>query len=119
AVEAAPVGPTSIVFGTSLAAGMPMTVLPPEHARRLLLDLPTLQQIWLVTAEALILDRKIVQRSQDILRNAQVMLELIREDGLEEEDEWWYSRNAPECLRPPTGPSEEDVVEGVSSSIIM
>ncbi|TDZ22962.1 hypothetical protein Cob_v004113 [Colletotrichum orbiculare MAFF 240422] len=32
----------------------------------------------------------------DIKRNAQVMLELIRDDGMDEEDEWWYGRSTPE-----------------------
>jgi len=108
-LDPALINSTNFVFGTSLAAGMPMASLAPDHARQLLPDLPTLQHIWLLTAETLILDRKIVQRSQDILRNAQVMLELIREDGLEEEDEWWYGRNAPDSLRPPAEAFENDV----------
>lgn len=103
---------SSFVFGTSLAAGMPMSSLPQASAQQLLYDLPTLQQIWLLTAEALILERKIVQRAQDILRNAQIMLELIREDGLEEEDEWWYGRTAHESLRPPAGASDCDLGDG-------
>src|SRR5690606_25258626 len=53
--EAAPNGAGGLVFGTSLAAGMPMSPLPLEHTQQLLQDLPTLQQIWLTTAEALIL----------------------------------------------------------------
>lgn len=78
------------IFHTSLAADAPMSPLSHDNAQILLDDLPVLQQIWLTTAEALILDRGIVQRPQDIKRNQQVMLELIREDGLDEEDEWWY-----------------------------
>jgi hypothetical protein len=107
----------SFVFGTSLAAGMPMVSLPLEQTRQLLLDLPSLQQIWMVTAEALILDRKIVHRPQDILRNAQVMLELIREDGLEEEDEWWYGRNAPDSLRPLAETLDIDGTDCISSEV--
>lgn len=110
---------SSFVFGTSLAAGMPMALLPADHGRQLLHDLPALQQIWLMTAEALILERKIVQRSQDILRNAQVMLELIREDGLEEEDEWWYGRNAPDSLRPPATVFENDAGDGILAATVM
>ncbi|ORY66512.1 F-box domain-containing protein [Pseudomassariella vexata] len=100
-----------LVFGTSLSAGMPMGPLSREHLRLIIPDLPPLQQIWLPTAEALILDRNIVQRPQDIKRNAQVMLELIREDGTAEEDEWWYGRGAPESVRPPLEAIEEDTIE--------
>ncbi|CCE28286.1 probable F-box protein involved in pathogenicity [Claviceps purpurea 20.1] len=89
------------IFHTSLAADAPMSPLSREYAQILLDDLPVLQQIWLTTAEALILARGIVQRPQDIKRNQQVMLELIREDGLDEEDEWLYGRNNPDSVRPP------------------
>jgi hypothetical protein len=47
------------------------------------------------TAEALILERKIVERSQDIKRNTQVLLELIRDDGTDGLDDW-VSGNTPE-----------------------
>ncbi|KAI1137946.1 hypothetical protein F5Y05DRAFT_66471 [Hypoxylon sp. FL0543] len=100
----------SLVFHSSLAEGMPMGELPREQLKLLIPDLPTLQQIWLPTAEALILDRKIVERPQDIKRNASVMLELIREDGAAEEDEWWYGRAAP-SVRPPLEAIEEDPIE--------
>ncbi|KAF4428053.1 hypothetical protein CFRS1_v010192 [Colletotrichum fructicola] len=75
---------------------MPMGPLGRDQVRRILEDLPSLQQIWMTTAEALIMERGIVERTQDIKRNAQVMLELIRDDGTEEEDEWWYGRSTPE-----------------------
>lgn len=101
----------NFVFNTSLAAGMPMDSLSKPQLNALLSDLPTLQQIWLTTAEALILDRKIVERQSDIKRNAQVMLELIRDDGLEEEDEWWYGSMAPESVRPNLEAIEEDALE--------
>lgn len=91
------------VFHTSLAADVPMAPLDPEEANKVLHDLPVLQQIWLTTAEALILERKIVPRTQDIKRNQQVMLDLIRQDGMAEEDEWWYGRHNPESVRPPPG----------------
>ncbi|TDZ28182.1 hypothetical protein CTRI78_v012115 [Colletotrichum trifolii] len=103
----------SLVFNTSLAAGMPMGPLGLEHVRCMLADLPSLQQIWLATAEALILERGIVERPQDIKRNAQVMLELIRDDGMDEEDEWWYGRSTPESVCPPLEAIEEDHVEGM------
>ncbi|KAI2622951.1 hypothetical protein GGS26DRAFT_232773 [Hypomontagnella submonticulosa] len=101
----------NLVFNTSLSEGMPMGELSREQLKMLLPDLPTLQQIWLPTAEALILDRKIVERPQDIKRNAQVMLELIREDGAAEEDEWWYGRIAHDAVRPPLEAIEEDPIE--------
>lgn len=91
------------VFHTSLAADVPMAPLDPDNADKILRDLPVLQQIWLTTAEALILERKIVPRTQDIKRNQQVMLDLIRQDGMAEEDEWWYGRHNPDSVRPPPG----------------
>jgi hypothetical protein len=96
------------VFNTSLAAEVPMSSLDPEQADKLLHDLPVLQQIWLTTAEAMILDRGIVRRTQDIKRNQQVMMDLIRSDGIEAEDEWWYGRHNPDSIRPPTGAVEDD-----------
>ncbi|KAK1714730.1 F-box domain-containing protein [Colletotrichum lupini] len=108
-----PVDPdTNLVFNTSLAAGMPMGPLEREHVRHVLADLPSLQEIWLKTAEALILERGIVERTQDIKRNAQVMLELIRDDGIDEEDEWWYGRSTPESIRPPLEAIDEDAMDG-------
>ncbi|KZL86480.1 f-box domain-containing protein, partial [Colletotrichum incanum] len=109
-----PVDPydTNLVFNTSLAAGMPMGPLAREHVRHVLADLPSLQEIWLKTAEALILERGIVERTQDIKRNAQVMLELIRDDGMDEEDEWWYGRSTPESVRPPLEAIDEDPMDG-------
>ncbi|KHN98551.1 F-box protein [Metarhizium album ARSEF 1941] len=96
------------VFHTSLAAGIPMSALGPDDTQKLLDDAPVLQQIWLTTAEALILDRGIVSRTQDIKRNQQVMLDLIREDGLDEEDEWWYGRNNPDSVRPAASATDDD-----------
>ncbi|KAK2626973.1 hypothetical protein QTJ16_004148 [Diplocarpon rosae] len=72
----------NLVFHGSLAAGPPMSPLPREHLRLLLPDLQHLSNIWMHTAEALILERQIVRRPQDIKRNTQVLLELIRDDGL-------------------------------------
>ncbi len=98
----------SSVFSTSLARGMPMGPLPKDQLRLLVPDLPVLQKLWLTTAEALILDRKIVERPSDIRRNAAVMLELIREDRLDKEDEWWYGQGAHPSVRPPLDSIEED-----------
>ncbi|CAK7273729.1 hypothetical protein SEPCBS57363_005800 [Sporothrix epigloea] len=102
----------NLIFNTSLADGMPMQLLPRDQLRLLLSDLPVLQQLWLVTAEALILERRIVEKQADIRRNAQVMLELIREDGFAEEDEWWYGRGAHDSLKASLDSIEEDLLEG-------
>lgn len=103
---------TSLVFNTSLSAGMPMSRLETEQNQLLVPDLPILQKIWLSTAEALILDRKIVERAIDIKRNAQVMLDLIKEDGVVEEDIWWYGMATTESIRPPPLEAiEEDPIE--------
>ena len=96
------------IFNSSLSAGAPMSPLAADNCENLLNDLPILQQIWLTTAEALILDRRIVERTHDIKRNQQVMLDLIREDGIDQEDEWWYGRNIPESVRPATDAVDED-----------
>lgn len=101
---------TSII-DSSLLAGMPMGPLTRDQLRALLPELPLLQQIWLPTAEALIAQRQIVSRPEDIKRNAQVLLELIREDGAAEEDAWWYGEAAPESVRPPLEAIQEDPIE--------
>ncbi|KAI9738539.1 MAG: hypothetical protein M1818_005436 [Claussenomyces sp. TS43310] len=77
-----------LVFNTSMSAGPPMSPLPRDQLRLLLLDQQPLTSIWLPTAEALVLDRNIVESSQKIKRNTQVLLELIREDGTTIEDDW-------------------------------
>lgn len=96
------------VFDTSLSADAPMAPLDRDQAKTLLGDLPSLQGIWLTTAEAMIMDRKIVQRPQDIKRNQQVMLDLIQEDGLDEEDEWCYGRHISDSVRPPAAALGDD-----------
>jgi hypothetical protein len=103
--------PESLVFCTSLAAGMPMGSLTREEARMLLPDLPVLQKIWLETAETMILDRKIVERPSDIRRNAQILTDLIREDGVDDEDQWLYGTVAPDSVRPNLDAIEEDSLE--------
>lgn len=101
----------NLVFNTSLSAGMPMSPLGREQLKMLLPDLPVLQKIWLETAEAMILDRKIVERPSDIRRNAQIFTDLIREDGVEDEDQWWYGTVAPESVMPSLEAIEEDALE--------
>ena len=78
----------NLVFHSSLAAGPPMSPLSRDQLRLIVPDLQHLKNIWIHTAEALILERKIVSRSQDIKRNTQVLLELIRDDGTDGLEEW-------------------------------
>ncbi|KAJ9164755.1 F-box domain-containing protein [Coniochaeta hoffmannii] len=99
------------IFHTSLSAGMPMGNLPRDQLKILIEDLPHLHEIWLPTAEALILDRKIVERPSDIKRNHHLMMELIREDGVDEEDEWLYGTTASDSVRPNLAAIAEDTLE--------
>ncbi len=78
----------NLVFHGSLAAGPPMLPLARDSLQRVLQDLTHLQNIWVLTAEALILERKIVERPQDIKRSTAVLLELVREDGTDGLDDW-------------------------------
>lgn len=96
------------VFHTSLSAGMPMDSLDREQAQGILNDLPVLQNIWTRTAEALILQRRIVERPTDIRKNQHVILHLINGDGIDEEDEWCYGRNITESVRPPNVTGDDD-----------
>jgi hypothetical protein len=82
----------NLVFHSSLAAGPPMSPLSRDKLRLVLPDLQHLSNIWMHTAEALILERQIVERAQDIKRNTQVLLELIREDGSDNLDDWISGR---------------------------
>lgn len=100
--------PSQWVFNTSLAAGSPMSPLSRDNAQDILSDLPVLQEIWMKTAEAMIMERKIVERTQDIKRNQQVMLDLIREGGVDEEDEWWYGRSNADSVRPTVVVHDDD-----------
>jgi hypothetical protein len=78
----------NLVFHSSLAAGPPMLPLTREALRLVLQDPTHLQNIWVQTAEAMILERRIVGRPQDIKRNSQVLLDLIREDGGDQLVDW-------------------------------
>lgn len=88
----------NLVFHSSLAEGPPMSPLSRDQLSLILPDLQHLSNIWMHTAEALILDRKIVERPQDIKRNTQVLLELIRDDGTDGMDDW-TTGNASEITR--------------------
>ncbi|KAH8883965.1 hypothetical protein GQ53DRAFT_407621 [Thozetella sp. PMI_491] len=101
------------IFNTSLSAGMPMAMdeMDKDKLKMLIPDLPVLQKIWLETAEAMILERKIVEHPADIKRNASVMMDLIRDDGIELEDEWLYGACAPESVRPNLDAIVEDDLE--------
>jgi hypothetical protein len=71
-----------------------MSPLSRDQLRLILPDLQHLSNIWCHTAEALILERKIVERAQDIKRTHQVLLELIREDSGDELDDWHSGNTA-------------------------
>ncbi|RDW71958.1 putative F-box protein [Coleophoma crateriformis] len=77
-----------LIFRTSLSAGPPMSPLTPDQLRVVTSDLPSLTSMWLQTAEALILERGIVEGPQNIKRNTQVLLELIRDDGNALDEDW-------------------------------
>jgi hypothetical protein len=68
---------------------MPQVVATQTHL--LLPGLPTLEQLWTVTAEALILQRQVVSRPTDIKRKAEVAHELVRE-GITDADELIYGQ---------------------------
>jgi hypothetical protein len=78
----------NLVFHSSLAAGPPMSPLSRQQLSLLLPDLQHLSNIWIHTAEALILERKIVENPKDIKKITQVLLELIQDDGTDGTDEW-------------------------------
>ncbi|KAL2171916.1 hypothetical protein VTG60DRAFT_1303 [Thermothelomyces hinnuleus] len=104
--------PESLVFCTSMSAGMPMGPLTKEEYRLLLPDLPRLRKIWSETAEAMILDRKIVSRPADIRRtSAQIFTDLISENIAEDEDQWLYGTTASDSVRPNLDAIEEDPLE--------
>ena len=78
----------NLVFHSSLAAGPPMSPLSRQQLGLLLPDLQHLSNIWIHTAEALIIERKIVEAPKDIKKITQVLLELIKDDGTDGIDEW-------------------------------
>lgn len=96
----------NLVFHSSLAAGPPMSPLSRDQLRLILPDLQHLSNIWMHTAEALILERKIVERPQDIKRNTQVLLELIRDDGTDGVDDW-TTGNISEITRTATAETQD------------
>lgn len=96
------------VFNNSMTTGPPMPPLSRQEAQYILGDLPVLQQIWAASAEAILHQRAVVKQPSDIHRNQQVMLDLISEDSINEEDEWWYGRNIPDSVRPPAGGVTDD-----------
>lgn len=100
----------NLIFGTSLSAGMPMEPLEEESYKLLLPNLPVLRELWLSTAETLVLERRIVERPVDIKRNGQVMLDLIKDEGVVEEDIWWYGNRAPTSIQSSLEAIEEDPI---------
>ncbi|KAM0148107.1 hypothetical protein ACHAQE_009980 [Botrytis cinerea] len=78
----------SLVWRTSLSAGPPMRPLGREVLGLLVEGVPDLQELWAKTAEALILERGIVDRPERIKKNSMVLLDLIKEDGRDEMEGW-------------------------------
>ncbi|KAH6619885.1 hypothetical protein B0J18DRAFT_257405 [Chaetomium sp. MPI-SDFR-AT-0129] len=103
--------PESLVFCTSLSAGMPMGSLTKEENKALLSDLPGLHRIWQETAEAMILGRKIVERPIDMRQDARIFTNLISSDIAEDEDQWLYGITVTESVRPNLDAIEEDSLE--------
>ncbi|KAK3387729.1 hypothetical protein B0H63DRAFT_559198 [Podospora didyma] len=67
-----------LISPTSLEVGQPMGPLSPDDDRLVLARLPTAKsQIWITTAESILLERGVVARTQDIKKNAAVLQELI------------------------------------------
>ncbi|KAH7309935.1 hypothetical protein BKA65DRAFT_414321, partial [Rhexocercosporidium sp. MPI-PUGE-AT-0058] len=71
----------------------PMPSLSAEDAQLLIPDLPHLSQIWLPTATFLLVEeRKVVERPQDIKKNAQILMELIHAE-FTTADKLFYGRD--------------------------
>jgi hypothetical protein len=118
---------------TTLSAGPPMSPLTKTELELFLPDLPHLSNIWIHTAEAVILDRGIMEKPQYIKRNTQVLLDLIRDDGADLGDNWenilmdqtvdaplsrdeWRSRERPTAEEPPS--AQEQSGEAAISEFI-
>jgi hypothetical protein len=81
----------SALSDAGLTVGPPMPQVVATQTHLLLPGLPTLEQLWTVTAEALILQRQVVSRPTDIKRKAEVAHELVRE-GITDADELIYGQ---------------------------
>jgi hypothetical protein len=81
----------SVVSDAGLTAGPPMPHMVAAQIHLLLPGLPMLEQLWIPTAEELIIQRGAVSRPTDIKRNAEVEHELIRA-GITEADELIYGQ---------------------------
>lgn len=78
----------NLVFHSSLAAGPPMKPLSRAQLALVLPDLQHLTNIWIHTAEALILERNILSKRTDFKKISDVLLELIKDDGTDGIDDW-------------------------------
>ncbi|KAF7915584.1 hypothetical protein BELL_0305g00010 [Botrytis elliptica] len=99
----------SLVWRTSLSQGPPMRPLGREVLGLLVEGVPDLHELWAKTAEALILERGIVDRPERIKKNSMVLLDLIKEDGRDEMEGWEPGR---------TGSNAVDVSEVVDTGSI-
>ncbi|QSZ30161.1 hypothetical protein DSL72_004681 [Monilinia vaccinii-corymbosi] len=82
----------STIWRTSLSAGPPMRPLGREELKLLVENLPDLHDLWAKTAEAIILERGIVDTPGKIKKNSFVLLDLIKEDGRDEMEGWESGR---------------------------
>lgn len=82
------VKPQGDVFNTSMAKGPPMSPLSRDQLSMLLADQQHLSNLWMPTAEAVIMERQIVESPSQIKRNQQILLDLIKEDGAAIEEDW-------------------------------
>jgi len=65
---------------TGISAGPPVSKMTATQTRLLFSGLPTLEQLWITTAENLLLENEVVARATDIKRKAEVSHELVREE---------------------------------------
>ncbi len=65
-----------------------MSPLSRQQLALLIPDLPHLTTIWVPTAEALLVEREIVDAPSKLKKITEVLLELIKEDGTDDEAEW-------------------------------
>jgi hypothetical protein len=87
----------SVVSDAGLTAGSPRSHVVAAQKHLLLPGLPLLEQLWIPTAEALIIEKQAVSRPTDIKKKAEVERELIRA-GITEADELIYGQDVQKIL---------------------
>ena len=92
-----------------LTAGPPMPHVVAAQVHLLLPGLPVLRQLWIPTAEALLLEKEVVVRVTDIKRKVEVAYELVREE-ITDADELIFGQAIQEI------PGDESLVWGRSDT---